>query len=338
MKRRDDPNQLLIDWSSPSPAAPVAPDPAPAAIVAPAASPGAAAEAPIQRLPWDFATTFPEPTEEGVAAGLVDEDDRQPENLKALHEQHARETLAILRAIDLALDARRRGVDPATGKPPRTHAAREKLRRALQDEPARLERAFAALMEAYESAFGSEAADSFGKAIRAWHAGIKVVAEAKAALPPGAMDGEAAAARPDPATGESPAKPEASSRPHTRRTSSRLPVPTPLPAAVAAGHFGREEHGPVRPGADEVRAITEVHAEKLTDLLDGLRQVERDLGAPQCSDRARLYHERDRLRRLFQAGVAAYAESFGRPAAERLEAYVRRQLAQDEAGERGRGR
>src|SRR4051794_16616436 len=39
---------------------------------------------------------------------------------------------------------------------------------------------------------------------------------------------------------------------------ARLPVPKPLPASVAAGHFGHDEDGKViRPAADEIRAITE---------------------------------------------------------------------------------
>ena len=74
------------------------------------------------------------------------------------------------------MDARRRGVDPVTGKSPKSHAARERLRKLFDSEPARLERWFQNLMDTYESAFGPDAADAFDKAIRARHAGIQVVA------------------------------------------------------------------------------------------------------------------------------------------------------------------
>jgi hypothetical protein len=67
---------------------------------------------PVQRLPWDFKTTFPQPTDDVVDAGLVDESDLQPENLKAMHEQYAREMLATLRALDNVTDARRGGRPP----------------------------------------------------------------------------------------------------------------------------------------------------------------------------------------------------------------------------------
>jgi hypothetical protein len=73
-----------------------------------------------------------------------------------------------------------------------------------------------------------------------------------------------------------------------------LPVPKPLAEAVGKGHFGEDEHGPIRPTAAEIRAITEHHAEKLGDLLLGLEETDRSLRDSQCSDRARLYHERER--------------------------------------------
>jgi hypothetical protein len=76
---------------------------------------------------------------------------------------------------------------------------------------------------------------------------------------------------------------------------ARLPVPRPMAAAVGRGHFGKDEHGPIRPTLDEVRAITEQHAEKLIDLLCGQNEVDAILRDIQCSDRARLYHEKDKL-------------------------------------------
>jgi hypothetical protein len=102
---------------------------------------------------------------------------------------------------------------------------------------------------------------------------------------------------------------------NARRVSARLPVPKPLPAAVAAGQFGQDDDGrPVRPGAQEVRVITERHAKKLVDLLAGIEQAS---GA--CASA-----EADRLRRAFDSAIAAYAEDFGEQPAQQLEAYARR--------------
>jgi len=73
------------------------------------------------------------------------------------------------------LDARRRGVDPATSKLPRTHASRERLRRLCETAPGRLDRSFNNLMEVYEEAFGPEAAHARNRFIRAPHAGMDEV-------------------------------------------------------------------------------------------------------------------------------------------------------------------
>jgi hypothetical protein len=104
---------------------------------------------------------------------------------------------------------------------------------------------------------------------------------------------------------------------------ARLPVPKPLPSAVTAGNFGRDENGkPIRPGAHEVREITEQHAENLIDLLDSIAS------APANSKNA--------LLESFQTGIAAYADDFGQLAAAQLEAYVTRQAGLDSGSRRGR--
>jgi hypothetical protein len=173
VKRRADPNQTLINWGNPQ--APVVaststvPDPIKLAAAAPLAL--------VQRLRWDFTNTFPEPTEEALDAGVISDDDCTPERIKSIHDEHAREALGVLRDLDIVMDARRRGIDSKTGKPPRTHASRENLKRYHQDEPKRLEQYFHILMETYENAFGVEAADAFTKCIRARHAGIPVEME-----------------------------------------------------------------------------------------------------------------------------------------------------------------
>lgn len=253
MKRqRQDPHQLEIDWcnSARSTGSAAAPqgilDPLSLAVTEAAPAPL------VQRLPWDFRSSFPQPTDEAIDGGVLDESDRLPDNLKALHEAYAAQCLATLAALDKVLDARRRGVDPGTGSKPRTHAARERLRKYLIEEPARLEHRFDVLMDTYADAFGRGAGDAFRKAIHAWRAGVEVIGENR--------------------TGESVAAPVASGR--ASRASSSLPVPRPLRASVTAGVFGRDENGrSISPGADEVRAITEQQAERMIDMDDAELQA-----------------------------------------------------------------
>ncbi|HEY8748407.1 MAG TPA: hypothetical protein VIM11_10555 [Tepidisphaeraceae bacterium] len=163
-----------------------------------------------------------------------------------LHENYARQCLATLAALDKVMDARRRGIDPGTGNKPCTHASRERLRKYLAEEPARLEHSFEVLIGTYADAFGQDAADAFKKAIIARHAGIEVTCEKSGAA----------------------AEPRRTVRKErTSRASSHLPVPRPLRASVAAGVFGREENGkPIGPNADEVRAITEQYAERMIEM------------------------------------------------------------------------
>jgi hypothetical protein len=240
----DDPHQLRIDWA-PAPVIPIT-----GADKSSGASLNAApaADSLVQRLFWDFKTSFPQPTEEAIDHGVLDESDREPENLKALHDSYASQCLAALTALDKVMDARRRGVDPDTGNKPRTHAAQERLRKYLGEEPGRLAHRFDVLIDTYANAFGQDAADAFRKAIVAWHAGIEVTCGKPGAAP-------------------QPSRSNFKDR--TSRPSSQLPVPLPLRSSVANGVFGRDENGkPIRPDSDEVRAITEQQAERMIDMSD----------------------------------------------------------------------
>jgi len=138
----------------------------------------------VQVLPWDFRSSFPPVPDAAIEAGKIYEDDATPENIKALHEEHAQHAVVILATLDALLDAKRRGVDPCTGKAPKTPKQREALETLFCEEPARLERSFNMLMDAYEDVFGTEAAEAFRKAIRAWQAGVEVVAEHPPSAPP----------------------------------------------------------------------------------------------------------------------------------------------------------
>lgn len=304
MKRKgsggDDASQLLIDWTQRT-SATVNPPPSPPL--------AAATDKPVLTLRWDFTATFPYPTEEAIDAGRILDEDLTPAALRSIHQEHAREALATLRSLDAVLDARRRGVDPATGNVPRTPATRERLAKRFATEPERLEHAFTVLMDVYEEVFGPEARDAFAKAVRGWHAGVDVVAEV-----------------------QHPSKPSVRSAlfatevmPRTRPPRSipaRLPVPKPLPEAVAAKRFGEEDGKPVRPGPNEVRAITEQHAEKLIEMLDAMRSA--------------AAAQKPSLLASFQIGILSYAEDFGPVAAQRLESYVRRQSSLDASDRRQR--
>ena len=308
----DTPGQLLIAWNGTGTVA-ASGGVDPAAIKATNHEPSPL----VQRLPWDFCTTFPQPLPEAIEMGILDESDLEPENLASLHQNYANQLLGTLSALDSVMDARRRGVDPATGTVPKTSAAKERLRKYLSEEPGRLENTFAVLMGTYGTAFGDAAADAFTKAIRARHAGIDVVVETppsrvmetQAPSPPQQECIQPPAAEPSP----SPQNHPAATNNSRRRIIARLPVPRPLPEAVRAGRFGIDERGkPIFPGPDEVHAITVNHAQKLIDLL-GTRG--------------------DYAQKEFQLAVAAYAEDFGEAAAARLEAYARRKEALGETAD-----
>lgn len=279
----DTPGQFLIDWAAgdtPSPPR----VPLPKAIESPVAVPPL-----VQHLRWDFTGTFPAPTEAAIDAGILDDDDLSPQNIRAIHEEQQRVMLGILRDLDAVQDARRRGIDPATGKPPRLPTSRQQLQQRLESAQQRLERSFQTLRDTYEEAFGPEAADAFEKAVRARHAGIPVVLKDTV-----------------------PAQTTYAGRVSAGRAIARLPVPRPLSDAVRAARFGRDESDqPIRPSPDEVRAITENHAQKLIDLL---------LATPHSAPPGR-----DFMSEEYRAQLAAYAEDFGEKATRQLEAYVQRQ-------------
>jgi hypothetical protein len=250
-----DPHQLQIDWS-PQQIAAAAPSPTqsvPSQAADPAPLQPVAAPPLVQRLQWDFRTSFPEPTQEAIDAGLIVEEEINPDKKKAVHEEHAREALAVLHDLDAVFDARRRGVDPATGKPPRTPASKQRLQKLFATEPNRLERCWDTLIGTYESVFGVEASDAFAKAVKAWHAGIEVVSDRPEPPAPVAKANGIAAENEQ---SNFVAKVDLPRRPIV----ARMPVPQPLAADVRAGHIVLDENGVVHRTADEVHAIKERHA------------------------------------------------------------------------------
>jgi hypothetical protein len=303
-----DPHQFQMDWSGGAASPPTT---SPEPIARPNAP---RADGLVLVLKWDFRRSFPEPTEEALDFKLIEPEDETAEGIRRIHEEEARQMLATLDELQVVRDAKRRHVDPKTNKAPKDKEAKEKLETFFETEPDRLERWFDNLLGVYGEAFGDEAAREFGKAVRAWHAGIEVVSESAPedpALPPAVAETLVKPVR---------AKPERRHNPE--RVPARLPAPRPLPSAIAAGHFGQEENGkPVNPGAHEVREFTKQHAAKLIDLLDSVP----------CTPAS----ARDELLARFTAGIAAYAEDFGQRAARQLEAYVTRQAGLDTSRRHG---
>ncbi len=246
MKRRKDSRQLTIDWNAATAAAPpAAVEAAPPAPSMPPAPPEPVETiaydplSPVQVLPWDFQTTFPPPQQDAIDAGVLSEEDAEPQNLAALHAEHTATLLAALKDLDAVHDARRRGVDPATGKAPRSQKKKQELPDKLSREIERLERWQQTLLDTYEAGFGATAAQAFNKYVRARHANIEIIVQ--------------------PVIAEPPALPPV------------LPTPTALRESMNAGVFGEDENGPVDPSPEEVLDITKNHAEALTELVEIFR-------------------------------------------------------------------
>jgi hypothetical protein len=322
----NDPNQLRIGWGE----GPSASGQSASAVAPPPAS--EPEQSLVQRLRWDFRESFPEPLPEAIDAGIISDEDAEPENLRAIHQEQARALLATLRDQYFIGDARRRLFDPRTGRTPNTPEDKERLQKQLLSEAQRLDLWWQTLIDTYAQAFGEEAAEAFGTAIRTRNAGIDIVVETGSATPavaPQLEDSAPAAARasePKPPGDYASRKPEVRKPPHPRTVSARFPVPKPLSAAVAAGHFGEDDNGVVRPTAEEVRSITLHHSEKLIDLLATIDQARHS-----C-----IPSEVGRLEELFRSAVAAYAEDFGQAAADQLAAFARRQACL-RSSENGRG-
>jgi hypothetical protein len=99
-----------------------------------------------------------------------------------------------------------------------------------------------------------------------------------------------------------------------------------LAEAVGKGNFGEDEHGPIRPGREEIRAITENQAERLIEILSELKEVDGQLARGGGKDRKALIQAKDKWLCAYQGGIALYAEDFGEVAANRLDAYVRHEF------------
>ena len=85
--------------------------------------------------PWDFSKRFPQPLQSALEAGLLGTDPVGEADVAAIHDELAREALSLLAELDHAIESIRAGLDPRTGKPPKTDARRDKFSRQLDFVP-----------------------------------------------------------------------------------------------------------------------------------------------------------------------------------------------------------
>jgi N12 class adenine-specific DNA methylase len=127
--------------------------------VAPAAAP-AAVPVVVAEGQIDFETSFPQPEPAAIEAGVVQEMDT-PEAVAALHQDQKNQMLALLDAARVWEQARERGVDPDTGKPPRGKKRTAELERLYTEAPATLAREYDTALVSYQDVFGPDAAVEF---------------------------------------------------------------------------------------------------------------------------------------------------------------------------------
>ena len=271
-------------------------------------------------LPWDFDRTFPAPLAEAVAAGTLGTDELGPDEISSLHHEHGNEYLALLRELDTVTAAQESGVDPRTGKPPRTAKSRHRLRCYLDERVPRLRHALDELLAVYQSAFGGAATEAFRNHLHARnYSDDPVVSKTN---------------NEDKSPGAVIAFPLARAG-HARECRSHgalhpeMPCPHPLPAAVRRAAFGLHEDGePVEPSEEEVAEITIHHGERLMDALESLAAAEALLVRGRDDDRGNTVTAVDRARSACQSVLALYEEDFGERAARELEAWARHQVEQ----------
>lgn len=121
---------------------------------------------------FDFVKTFPQPLDEAMReagrAGLLDDvpEGGELEAIKGVHDETAIDLIQTLRSLDVVKDAEARGIDPNTGKPPRTENAKTQLRERIAEAKQELTQHFDDMLGSYEDAFGRDAARQFEKYVR----------------------------------------------------------------------------------------------------------------------------------------------------------------------------
>lgn len=124
-------------------------------------------------------------------------------------------------------------------------------------------------------------------------------------------------------------------------TFDTVPLAKPLPSAIEQGVFGTTTDGSIVPDEEAVQAITMEQATELTALLADLQTVDdairtgedprtgRVPRTPEGQSKLREYLEREspRFKVAYAETLGAYADAFGGEAAERLDLWVRKTVA-----------
>jgi hypothetical protein len=112
----------------------------------------------------------PCPRPDAIEAGVFGWDVSGPlwpdaTEVEALTEEHAWELLSVLSDIRWLTACRDNGCDPATGSPPKTVAAAERVKNAA-DDLRTLQAHFDAMLSVYADAFGSDAAGELDRFVQ----------------------------------------------------------------------------------------------------------------------------------------------------------------------------
>jgi hypothetical protein len=123
----------------------------------------------VEAVAWDFVERYPDPLDEAINAGVFGDLDIDGEAVVAIHEEVGREVLAMLAAFDEMVKLMRHGLDPKTGKLPKTEERRAEIERLLSTLGQARKRALEEALAAYMNGFGLEAARAFGHHLYARH-------------------------------------------------------------------------------------------------------------------------------------------------------------------------
>ncbi len=209
-----------------------------------------------------------------------------------MHDELARQCFSVMADLDALREASKRGINPLTGKAPRTAKQRANLDALLRDEPQRLKRELDETMDAYATAFGDEAAKAFRQTIDEWHQSGDLNRDCP--CDPPVVD---------------------------YRDTDGLPVGVPTPDAVGGGAFGHD-------GAGELVSPKEEEATEITDsLAEELRKILHLTGDCGCEKGRVQTVAADELRRRYAESLKKYETDFGAEAAQQLDAWVRREAA-----------
>lgn len=116
---------------------------------------------------------LPEPRPQAVAYGVFGREETGPitpdaEQVASLVREQAFELLGVILDLHAAQEGIHSGVDPRTGRLPRTAAQRTELQRRLRDSTRRLSQSRDDLLAVYADAFGEENARLLDDYVHLW--------------------------------------------------------------------------------------------------------------------------------------------------------------------------